>query len=104
MIKLKPHHDLSAIKSRFVNEQTLAITRSAVRSARDLGFALKDVVDVVQSLDRSDFIKAETAHNPPNSKVWHDSYALPFAGRWLYLKFAGEILTDVMLTSFKERQ
>lgn len=47
-------------------------------------------------------MKSETAHNPPNSRVWHDSYRIPFDGLWLYLKFAGETLIDIVLTSFKE--
>jgi motility quorum-sensing regulator/GCU-specific mRNA interferase toxin len=64
---------------------------------------LADIVDVVQALEPGDFIKSETAHSPPNSKIWHDSYSLPWDGRQLYLKFAGETLIDVVLTSFKER-
>jgi motility quorum-sensing regulator/GCU-specific mRNA interferase toxin len=47
-------------------------------------------------------VKSETAHNPVNSKVWHDSYRIQCDGLYLYLKFAGETLIDVVLTSFKE--
>lgn len=47
-------------------------------------------------------MKSETAHSPPNSKVWHDSYRIPFDGLWLYLKFVGETLIDIVLTLFKE--
>lgn len=57
---------------------------------------------VVQALETGDLAKSEMAYNPPNSKVWHDSYRIPFDGLWLYLKFAGETLLDVALTSFKE--
>lgn len=80
----------------------LEVTRTAITSARALGYALEDVVEVVQALEPGDFIKSETAHSPPNSKVWHDTYNLPWNDRWLYLKFAGETLIDVTLTSFKE--
>jgi hypothetical protein len=45
---------------------------------------------------------SETAHNPPNSKVWHDTYNLAWDERFLYLEFAGETLIDVVLTSFKK--
>lgn len=31
-----------------------------------------------------------------------DTYNLPWDDRWLYLKFAGETLINVTLTSFKE--
>ncbi len=104
MVKLKPHHDLEGIQARFVSAETLQISRVAVRSARVLGFGLQDVVDVVQSLERSDFVKSKTAHSPPNSRIWHDSYVIPFDRYWLYLKFAGETLMEVSLTSFKEVQ
>ena len=63
---------------------------------------LEDVVEVVQALERLDFVKSETAHNPPNPRCWHDTYVTPFDERDLYLKFAGETLIDVVLASFKE--
>ena len=102
VIKRKPHHNLTTVKAKFARVETLEITRSAVESARALGYALEDIVDAVQALETRDFVKSETAHSPPNSKVWHDTYNLPWDDRWLYLKFAGETLIDVILTSFKE--
>ena len=56
----------------------------------------------MQALEPGDFIKSETARSPKSPKVWHDAYNLPWDDRWLYLKFAGETLIDVTLTSFKE--
>lgn len=101
-IKRKPHHPLSAVQAKFARVETLEITRTAVEAARALGYSLEDIVEAVQALEPGDFIKSETAHSPPNSKVWHDTYNLPWDGRRLYLKFAGETLIDVTLTSFKE--
>lgn len=101
-IKRRPHHSLTLVKVRFAAVEGLEITRSAVESARALGYALEDVVEAVQALEPGDFVKSETAHSPPNLKVWHDTYNLPWDDRWLYLKFAGETLIDVTLTSFKE--
>lgn len=102
-IKRRSHHDLAAVKAKFARVDTLEATRTAIVSARALGYTLEDIVDAVQALEGSDFVKSETAHSPPSSKVWHDTYHLPWDGRWLYLKFAGETLVDVVLTSFKER-
>lgn len=100
-IKRKPHHDLAAVKAKFAQTDTLEITRTAVEGARALGYSLEDIVEVVQELEPGDFIKSETAHSPPNSKIWHDTYNMSWDNRWLYLKFAGETLIDVTLTSFK---
>ena len=101
-IKRKPHHDLVAVKAKFAQVETLDVTRAAIESARALGYSLEDIVEAVQELETGDFIKSETAHSPPNPKVWHDTYNMPWDDRWLYLKFAGETLIDVRLTSFKE--
>lgn len=97
-----PHHSLADIQAKFADPESLEITTTAIRSANAMGYSLEDVVDVVQALEKSDFVKSETAHNPRNSKVWHDTYKVPMDGMWLYLKFAGETLVDVTLVSFKE--
>lgn len=101
-IKRRPHHDLSAVKVKFARVETLEATRTAIMNARALGYSLDDIVEAVQALEPGDFIKSETAHSRPNSRVWHDTYNLPWDDRLLYLKFAGETLIDVVLTSFKE--
>jgi len=101
-IKRRPHHHLAAVQAKFATLEKLEVTRNAGEGARALGYSLKDIVEAVKALKTGDFIKSETAHSPPNSKVWHDTYNLPWSGRWLYLKFAGETLIDITLTSFKE--
>jgi motility quorum-sensing regulator/GCU-specific mRNA interferase toxin len=77
-VKRKPHHDLAAIRARFATVETLEITGRASRDAQALGYSLEDVVEVVQALEPRDFVKSETAHSPANSKVWHDTYVIPF--------------------------
>lgn len=100
--KRSPHHDLAAVQAKFADMNTLEITRTATNSAWDFGYSLEDVVDVVQALETQDFVKSATATNPPNANVWHDTYKIPYDGLYLYLKFAGETLIDVVLASFKE--
>jgi motility quorum-sensing regulator/GCU-specific mRNA interferase toxin len=101
-VKRKAHHDLAAIQARFADVDTLEVTTTAIRDAQALGYSLEDIVEVVQALEPGDFVKSETAHNPANSRTWHDTYTIPFGGMHLYLKFAGETLIGVVLTSFKE--
>ena len=102
VFKLRPHHNLAAVKEKFIDVKTLEVSRTAVEGARALGYSLVDIVNVVKALLPSHFIKSETAHSPPNSKIWHDTNKMSWNGRKLYLKFAGETLIDVRLTSFKE--
>jgi motility quorum-sensing regulator / GCU-specific mRNA interferase toxin len=103
VIKRVPHHPLPRVKEKFATVDMLEITTSAVRTARAIGCTLEDVVAVVQALEPADFVKSETAHSPPNSRVWHDTYVAPFDGLNLYFKFAGATLIDLTLTSFKEQ-
>lgn len=101
-VKRKPHHELAGVKAKFADEDTLEITGTATRSAQGLGYSLEEVVEVIQALEPGDFVKSETAHSPPNPRVWHDTYVIPYDEKWLYLKFAGETLVDLIMTSFKE--
>jgi motility quorum-sensing regulator/GCU-specific mRNA interferase toxin len=101
-VKRKPHHDLAAIQAKFADVESLEIMTKAVRDAQAIGYSLEDIVEVVQALEPGDFLKSETAHSPPNHRVWHDTYNIPCDGLFLYLKFAGETLIDVVLASFKE--
>ena len=101
-VKRKPHHELAGIKAKFADEDTLEITGTATRSAQGLGYSLEEVVEVIQALEPGDFVKSETAHSPPNPRVWHDTYVIPYDEKWLYLKFAGETLIDLIMASFKE--
>lgn len=101
-VKRKPHHDLAKIQAKFAHADTLEITGRAMRYAQTLGYTLEDIVEVVQALEAADFVKSETAHHPVNPRNWHDTYIIPWDELYLYLKFAGETLIDVTLTSFKE--
>jgi motility quorum-sensing regulator/GCU-specific mRNA interferase toxin len=103
-IKGRPHHSLEGIQTKFGSVGELEITGTATRNARGLGLSLQDVVDAIQQLRGSDFRKSETAHNPVNHKIWHDTYITRYRDLRIYLKFAGETLIDVTLTSFKEHE
>ena len=58
-----PHHPLSGVQAKFVGVENLEITSSAIRSANAIGYSLEDVVDVVQALEKNDFVKSETQHS-----------------------------------------
>lgn len=101
-VKRVPHHSLGGIKAKFSTVADLDISTVAKRSAERLGFSLEDVVDAIQNLRSADFRKSETSHNPINHRNWHDTYVTWYQGLEIYLKFAGETLLDLSVTSFKE--
>jgi len=101
-VKRRAHHDLTAVQAKFASVDTLEMSGTAFRSAQGLGFGLEELVAAVQLLTGSDFVKSETQHHPPNHRCWHDTYKSRQGDHFLYLKFAGEALVDVVLVSFKE--
>ncbi len=102
--KLKPHHDLSQIQSKFENVNDLEITGTAEKNAKDLGYGLQDIVEAVQDLEPGDFVSSSPAHSPPVPGVWHDTYNMRWDGYHLYIKFAGQTIVDIVLASFKEKE
>lgn len=102
--KLKPHHDLSLIQSKFGNVNDLEITRTAENNAKDLGYGLQDIVEAIQDLEPGDFVSSNPAHSPPVPGVWHDTYNMRWDGHHLYIKFAGQTIVDIVLVSFKEKE
>lgn len=94
---------MKAIQAKFIDVDSLEITRVAEDSAKALGYSLEDVVDAVQDLLPEDFVKSDPAHSPPVSGVWHDTYNMRWDKRHLYIKFAGTTIVDITLTSFKEK-
>ncbi|MGY6771420.1 type II toxin-antitoxin system MqsR family toxin [Komagataeibacter sp. NFXK3] len=58
MEKLKPHYDLTDIKSAFADPSQLNRTFVATQGAQRLGLVSQQIVDVIQSLAHSDFDKS----------------------------------------------
>jgi motility quorum-sensing regulator/GCU-specific mRNA interferase toxin len=79
-VKRTPHHDLKAIQAKFADVDTLEITRRPAMPRRS---AIRSrILSMSQALEPGDFIKSETAHNPPNHRLWHDTYNIPCDGLW----------------------
>lgn len=102
--KSQPHHPLKTVKTKFSTENWCAVefTSSAIESARDMGFSMEDMIDVIQTLCAADFIGSAPSNNPPHPGCWHDIYEPLVDGKLLYLKFAGSCGHDLRLTSFRE--
>lgn len=98
--KRKPTNDLDAIKSSFSMPQGLKATGSAVRTAAELGFDSKGIVDIIQSMDRHDFRKSMTSY--ADHRVWQDVYHVPSETALRYVKFTADAANGFLLLSFKE--
>ena len=60
--KLRPTYDLKAVKEAFSTEEGLSITTTALRNAAALGLLKADIVAVIQSMTRSQFVKSVTSY------------------------------------------
>jgi motility quorum-sensing regulator / GCU-specific mRNA interferase toxin len=60
MEKRQPTYDLEAIKLAIGSIDTLAITTSALRDATALGFDRAGIAEVIQSIERTMFLKSMT--------------------------------------------
>lgn len=101
MEKKRPTYDLAAIRSVFSSPAALAITVSAFRDAISAGFDRAGIVDVVQSMDRTMFVKSMTTF--ADHRVWQDVYHVPAGRLTLYVKFQADVVTEFRVMAFKER-
>jgi motility quorum-sensing regulator/GCU-specific mRNA interferase toxin len=99
--KRKPTYDLDAFKATFVRVESLAVTGSALRSAAALGCGRAEIVNIIQTMQRSHFYKSMTAY--ADSRLWQDVYHVPSPVGTLYVKFTADVITEFLLLSFKEK-
>ncbi len=99
MEKRKPSHDLKAFQAAFSRGR--AITLTAARSARALGYSVSDVAALVNRLERKHFFKSMTSFH--DHRQWQDVYHLADKDRVLYVKFTDAVVTEFVLLSLKEK-
>jgi motility quorum-sensing regulator/GCU-specific mRNA interferase toxin len=73
--KQKPTYDLEAFKATFSKADQLRLTGTALRSAAALGFGRLEIVETIQTMQRSHFYKSMTSVQ--NSRLWQDVYHVP---------------------------
>ena len=98
--KRTPHYSLEEIQAAFSTVDGLRMTKSAFDGALEVGFDNKGVIEVIQSMQRSQFYKSMTSYG--DHKVWQDVYHVPSVLGMLYVKFTVESSGSFMLISFKE--
>ena len=70
MEKRRPTYDLVAIQAAFHGVSALAITVSAFRDATALGFDRFGIIEIIQGMRRTMFVKSMTTY--ADSRVWQD--------------------------------
>ena len=100
MDKRKPKYDIGSFKAAFSAPELLSLTGTALRDAEVLKFDLQEIVDAIQSMDRTHFVKSMTSY--ADHTVWQDVYHVPFGGLTIYLKFTADGESGFRLLSFKE--
>ena len=101
MEKLRPTHDLDAIKAAIGSPETSAITRTALSDALSLGFSRAAIAAAIQGIRRPMFYKSMTTLR--DHRTWQDVYHVPADGQVLYVKFQADVVTEFRVMSFKER-
>lgn len=93
-------YDLEAIKLTFSLIKKLRVTNTALQGARAMGFSQQNIVDAIQQLKRTDFVKSITTH--ADHRIWQDVYNTEFNGYLLYIKFQVDEMGHFII-SFKEK-
>ena len=96
MEKFNPSYSLTEFKS-----SNYSITKTAKITARDLGFDMDGINEVISTMEPKHFYKSMTSY--ANHKIWQDVYHVPYGDLILYIKFTQNIISEFTLLSFKEK-
>lgn len=100
MEKRNATYDLQTIKLSFATVAKLRVTGTALRDARSIGFSREDIVNAIQGIKKSDFLKSMTTY--ADHRIWQDVYNTSYNGYLLYLKFQIDE-EGHFVVSFKEK-
>ena len=96
MEKFTPSFSLTEFKNSHFE-----ITRTANRTAQELGFYEKDIRRIVSTMELRHFYKSMTSY--ANHRIRQDVYHVPYDDLILYVKFTQNVLSEFTLLSFKEK-
>jgi len=97
MEKRTPHCSLERVRA-LIAAGRVSPTGIALRGAQALGMDYLGMLEVIMSLQRSDFYKSMTSH--VDQRIWQDVYRPITAVGYVYLKLS--VVDDVLIVSFKE--
>lgn len=94
-----PHYDLKLIHD-LIKSDKYFVTDKSLQGGNKLGFSETEMLDIVLSLKRSDFIKAMTHYM--NYKIWQDVYTPICNSKPLYIKVQISADNKAVVIDFKE--
>ncbi|MDP2811515.1 MAG: type II toxin-antitoxin system MqsR family toxin [Rhodocyclaceae bacterium] len=97
MEKGTPHYRLSAVKT-LIEAGKVRTTQAARVGADALGFDYPGMLNIVLTLDPTDFYKSMTTYT--DHTIWQDVYRPNTSAGDIYLKLT--VIDDVLIVSFKE--
>ena len=83
MEKRKPHYDLSTVQSAVRLRGADAFTATALIGAQAMGLEIAQAIEIVCSMNRSDFYKSMTTYS--SSQIWQDVYHPETVGGMAYV-------------------
>ena len=96
MEKFNPSYSFTEFKN-----SDFRTTKTARRTALDLGFKEEGIREVVSTMELKHFYKSMTSYE--NHKIWQDVYHVPYGDLILYIKFTQNVISEFTLLSFKEK-
>ena len=82
-------------------QSSFTITRTALKSAAELGLDSEGIRNIVATMEPSMFYKSMTSY--ADHRVWQDVYHVPWENCLLYIKFTEDMISEFLLLSFKEK-
>ncbi len=97
MEKRTPHCKLATVKI-LIEEGKVRMTYGALEGAKRLGLDRRGILEVLLTLESSDFTKSMTTY--ADHTIWQDVYCPKSSVGDIYLKLT--VIEDVLVVSFKE--
>lgn len=101
MIHLQPIYDLEKLKKLIGNEKTRHFTKTSIVNAFGLGFSVTEIIDVILSLEHSNFYK--TMPKRGSVTIWQDVYHSTGKGFDLYIKLQEAPENRGVIINFKQK-
>lgn len=100
MEKRTPHYELGAVQAAVRLRGADAFTATALIGARQMGLAISQAIELVCSMNRTNFYKSMTTH--ASSGIWQDVYHAETIAGVAYIKVT--LRQDgAIVIQFKER-